>query len=141
MSQEGLSAPNLSLNEAKRQFEEWRRMRKGCQRIPEELWEAAVRLSKEHSISRVSKALRLNYTDLKNRVHDQENDKQSIIGKEPFSKFIELEIERPVHIPLPPSECIVEMEDGRGAKMKMCFRGRTDFDLLELGKAFWSKGS
>jgi hypothetical protein len=39
------------------------------------------------------------------------------------------------------SECIVEMEDGRGGKMRMRFYGKTDFDLLELGKVFWSKGA
>jgi hypothetical protein len=37
------------------------------------------------------------------------------------------------------SECIVEMEDGGGSKMKMCFKGKTEFDLLELGKSFSSK--
>ncbi|MDD4273320.1 MAG: hypothetical protein PHG14_06280 [Desulfobacter postgatei] len=39
------------------------------------------------------------------------------------------------------SECVVEMEDGNGAKMRMCFKGKTDFDLLELGKSFWMRRS
>jgi len=37
------------------------------------------------------------------------------------------------------SECIVEMQDCSGAKMRMCFKGKTDFDFLELGKSFWRK--
>ncbi|NOX32421.1 MAG: hypothetical protein GXP56_01600 [Deltaproteobacteria bacterium] len=36
-------------------------------------------------------------------------------------------------------ECIVEMEDSGGSKMKMCFKNITGFHLLELGKSFWSK--
>ena len=51
--------------------------------------------------------------------------------------FVELNFE---HSPLV-SECIVEMEDRAGAKMRMCFKGKMDFDLLELGKAFWRKGA
>ena len=35
----------------------------------------------------------------------------------------------------------VEMDNKDGSKMKWYFKGRTDLDFLELGKAFWSKGS
>jgi hypothetical protein len=41
--------------------------------------------------------------------------------------------------PAAAAECIVEMQDTLGSKMRMHFRGKTDFDLLELAKAFWSK--
>ena len=40
----------------------------------------------------------------------------------------------------PASECIIEMENAYGSKMRMSFKGRADLDLLELGKSFWSKG-
>jgi len=49
--------------------------------------------------------------------------------------LIELNLEPPAAV----SECIVEMQDILGAKMRMHFRGKTDFDLLELAKAFWRK--
>jgi hypothetical protein len=32
------------------------------------------------------------------------------------------------------------MEDAYGSKMRMSLRGHSDLDLLELGKAFLSKG-
>ena len=51
------------------------------------------------------------------------------------SGFIEVNLESPAA----ESECIVEMQDILGAKMRMHFRGKTDFDLLELAKAFWSQ--
>ena len=135
MTQENKSPALLGLSEVKRQFEEWRKMKTGRERIPEKLWEAAVSLSKEHSISRISKALRLNYTALKNRI--VEKDEDTIIEKVSAPAFIELDFEHPAFV----SECIVEMEDGSGAKMKLCFKGQPDFDLLELGKACWRNGS
>ena len=39
--------------------------------------------------------------------------------------------------PLTRKECIIEMEDGSGAKMKMAFRGQMNLDLIELSKTFW----
>jgi hypothetical protein len=49
--------------------------------------------------------------------------------------FIELNLEPPAAV----SECIVEMQDSLGAKMCMHLRGKTDFGLRELAKAFWRK--
>lgn len=135
MTQENKFPPTLGLSEVKHQFEEWRKTKKGRERIPEKLWEAAVSLSKVHSISRISNVLRLNYSALKNRI--VEKDEDAIIEKVSAPAFIELDFERPAFV----SECIVEMEDSSGAKMRMCFKGKTDFDLLELGKAFWRNGT
>jgi hypothetical protein len=49
------------------QFESWRKSpgRERC--IPERLWDAAARLCLEHSVHSVSRTLRLNYQDLKER--------------------------------------------------------------------------
>ena len=134
MTQGNKFPPPLGLSEVKQQFEEWRKAKKGRERIPEKLWNAAVSLSKKYSISWISKELRLNYSALKNRI--VEKDKDIIIEKVSSPAFIELDFERPAFV----SECIVEMEDSSGAKMRMCFKGKTDFELLELGKAFWRKG-
>jgi hypothetical protein len=51
--------------------------------------------------------------------------------------FMEVKLEPPAAV----AECIVEMQDIGGSKMRMHFRGKTDFDLLELAKAFWRKKS
>lgn len=125
-------APNIALTQLSEQIERWRQTRKSRRPMPEQLWQAAARLSRQSSINQVSKALGLNYTALKKRVYPQDQP-----GNTPApSPFIELGFD---HQAAPVAECIVEMEDGRGAKMKMHFRGRTDLDLVELGKAFWAK--
>jgi hypothetical protein len=121
-----------SLSEVKEQFKIWRRTRKSPRPIPEKLWEAAVSLTANHSTSQISKELVLDYTGLKKRVSIR---KKNTAAKMSPPGFIELNLEPPAAV----SECIVEMEDILGAKMRMHLRGKTDFDLLELSKAFWSK--
>ncbi len=117
------------------QFETWRETRKNLREpIPEYLWEAASKLQNEYPISRISKALRLNHTDLKNRISGQKSNRKNKNQSSPL--FVELDC---LHS-FTASECIVEMEDGFGSKMRMSFKGKTDLDLLELSKAFWRKG-
>ena len=128
-------APKLTLEEAQERFKYWRETRKSRKPIPKELWDAAITLSKEHSINKVSKALRLNYTALRNHIHGINPKKP--IKKPSASAFIELDFDKGVST----SECIVEMEKRCGAKMRMCFRGKTDFDPLSLSKAFWNNGA
>ncbi len=133
MEQKNLKNKQSSLELVRYEFESWRRTRKNRrEQIPEQLWGAAVALTKQYPINRVSKALRLNYTDLKNHIQPQ-NPITQVENKAPT--FVELG-GSDIFIP---SECIVEMEDSSGAKMRMCFRGKTDFDLLELGKTFWNQ--
>ncbi len=126
------AVPSQSLSEVKEQFKTWRRTRKSLRPIPEKLWTAAVSLTADFSISQISKQLALDYSALKRRVGIEKKD--GAISMSP-PDFIEVNLEPPAAAP----ECIVEMQDILGAKMRMHFRGKTDFDLLELAKAFWRK--
>ncbi len=121
-----------SLSEVKEQFKIWRRTRKSPRPIPEQLWQAAVSLTATHSISQISKELVVDYSALKRRVPTK--NKNTATKMSPPG-FIELKLEPPVVV----SECIVEIEDHHGAKMRMHIRGQTEFEPLELAKAFWSK--
>jgi len=123
-----------SLSEVKEQFKIWRRTRKSPRPIPEKLWEAAVSLTANHCISQISKELVLDYTGLKKRVSIR---KKNTAAKMSPPGFIELNLEPPAAV----SECIVEMQDNLGAKIRMHIRGKTEFDPLELAKAFWRKRS
>ena len=132
MASKNYPTPRPSLSEVKEQFKIWRRTRKSPRPIPEKLWAAAVSLTAKHSISQISKELVLDYSALKNRVAIKNKD--NAVSMSPAG-FIEVNLE-----PLAAaSECIVEMQDILGSKMRMHFRGKTDFDLLQLAKAFWSK--
>ena len=125
-----------SLEEVRGQFEDWRRTRSSRRDpIPRRLWKAAVKLADSYSINIVSKALRLNYSDLKDRVHQQSGaDKVNTL---PAAGFIDLGCTQS-HIE---SECNIEMQDATGLKLKISVRGNADFNLLQLAKAFIDKGA
>jgi hypothetical protein len=135
MSKENIPALPSPLESVRYQFEKWRETRKSLREpIPENLWAAAIRLCSRYSINHVSRSLHLSYMTLKNKVQ----------GKKPVPKkkksssptFVELDWQR--HFPS--SECIIEMENAYGSKMRMSFKGQADLDLLELSRAFWTKG-
>lgn len=64
----------VSIEDVKYQFKNWRKTREKRCPIPEELWNAAVRLTQDYSVSHVARTLRLNYTRLKQRVTDFQPD-------------------------------------------------------------------
>ena len=136
MSQENLPADKPTLEDVRNRFESWRKHRKKRSPIPKSLWKAAVGLSEDYSICRLSKALHLNYTALRNQILEARNRNASALSIR-SAAFLEL----PVSPSIGPVECTVEMERNDGAKMKMYVKGNAELDLLELGKAFWSNGS
>ncbi len=124
-----------TLKRVREQFEHWRRSRAKRGAIPDALWQAAIMLFPDYGLHQISKALRLNYTDLKHRVNTHRSTCEQLDVS--TAGFIELGLSDPML----PAECIIEMADQKGATMRMYFKGDAGVDLLELGKAFWSKRS
>ena len=60
------SPPDLKT--IQQQFETWRAGKTGREPIPAYLWAAAVRLCRDHPLTRVSRELRLSFNDLKKRL-------------------------------------------------------------------------
>ncbi|MBU2454607.1 MAG: hypothetical protein KJ668_14970, partial [Proteobacteria bacterium] len=108
---------NPAFEEVKQQFSTWRKDRTRRTPIPGGMWEAAINLFRVegYSINKISKALHLNYSDLKRRIAAHS---KPIIKDDQTFEFIKLDYSQSVF----PSECVIEMEDRSGAKMKMCFR-------------------
>jgi hypothetical protein len=60
-----------ALETVQKQFEAWRSGRANKREpIPRHLWQAAAGLCREYSIARVSRELRLSYTDLKKKIRN-----------------------------------------------------------------------
>ena len=135
MYQPTLTDPKPTLREVQERFEAWRQTRAKRASIPDEFWQAAISVCQDHSINKVSKTLRLNYTDLRHRV--RASGLRASAPSVHTPTFIELEWAKPQSAP----ECIIEMQDPQGAQMRMTFKGDIGLDLLELSKAFWSKPS
>jgi hypothetical protein len=99
------------IEEAQQQFENWRRDRKRGERIPADLWATAMGLAKQHGVWPTAKALHLDHSRLKRRVGNDERDEKS-------SAFVELIPQGAMLY-----NCTVEMEDGRGARMRVELKG------------------
>ena len=135
MSRQTTDKAEPTLEEVRVQFETWRKTRKSRQPIPDQLWQAAFKLSKNNSIYKIAKTLRLDYTKLKNFTRAGINHHLPIV-KEISPAFIELGIGACCS---EACECIIDINRSDGAQMKMQFKGSCYFDPLELCKAFWGK--
>lgn len=117
------------LEAGRQRFERWRSHGKARSRIPESLWRAAVELAEEFGVHRTAKALRLNYETLKARVSSARPERSS--GNLP-AKFVEL---LPGTVPIV-RKCVVELEDGHGARMRMHFEDADAMLLTAMTSAF-----
>jgi hypothetical protein len=131
MEQSSTLAPT-TLTEVQSSFADWRKTKQHRSRIPEELWTAAVMLSLDHPLYKISRSLGLNYTDLKERVKKSPTTRHTCRTTPPLN-FIPIDLATP-----PSSECIVEMEHRNGNKMTMHFKGKAELDLQSFAESFWN---
>ena len=125
-----------SLEQVEQRFRRWRESRKQGKRIPADLWVAAAGMAKQHGVHRVARELRLDYNGLKNRV----GPVGSATGAPKVdAKFVEL-FGAPAPTPTlaPVCECAVELENARGAKMRVQLNGHGLAGLERLCSSFWS---
>ena len=128
-----------------RRFERWRSAHTGRWPIPKRLWTAAVRLAGEHGVFQTAKALRLDYSKLKQLLESSGAVKRSgvvtraagvksrRVRSEVPAAFMEL-LASPTAAGV--SECLIELE-GRRGKMRIHWKGTAAPDLGGLGRAFW----
>jgi len=114
-----------TLEQARRRFERWRKVRPSLSPIPKPLWALAVKIAQEHGVSRTAQTLRLNYHALKERLPAERLP-------QPTSAFVELVPQPSGHSP-----CTIELENGQGAKMKIHLARPEAVDLLALSRSLW----
>jgi hypothetical protein len=68
MARESRRGTRLSLAEVEAHFRSWRQVRDKGARIPLQLWEEARGLHPRHSVYAISRALRLDYVDVRDRI-------------------------------------------------------------------------
>ena len=96
-------------------FAAWRKTRAPGQRIPGRLWKSAAKLAAEYGLNQTATVLKLDYYSLKRHV-DQVAEASSTAA------FVELPPVPGVHA----SECLIELEDGAGASMRVQLEGHRD---------------
>jgi hypothetical protein len=120
----------------RKRFERWRGAHKARSRIPEPLWDLAVKMASTYGLNRTARALRLDYYVLKKRVT---RDKVAIADppEKGTATFFELAT-------LPSAgacECTVDLENAGGAKMRVHVKNVTMPDLVALSESFWNHQS
>ena len=126
-----------SLKDIEQRFELWRGERKRGERIPLDMWAAAVSVAKERGSYRVAIELGLDYAVLKRRVGQARN---SLTRAPVAPRFVELFAPAASTTPAAVGrhECMVELENARGAKMRVELNGHGLASLPGLCSAFWS---
>lgn len=128
----------------RRRFELWRRTGEGRSRIPDPLWNAAVKLSATYGIHRTAKTLRLNPDSLKKHVasaggnvsRGRGRSRQKATAQKTATAFVELVPPEGACLP----ECILELEYPRRAKMRIQVQGRQIADVVTaVSKVFLSR--
>ena len=122
-----------SLEQVEQRFRRWRESRKQGQRIPADLWAAAAGLAKQHGVHRVARELRLDYNGLKKRAGQAGPAARS---SKIDAQFVEL-FAAPASKAAPVCECAVELENARGAKMRVQLTGAGLAGLASLCSSFW----
>lgn len=129
------SAMPAGLESTRRRFERWREAHAGRPRIPESLWSLATRAAREFGVHRTCRALRLDYVALKRHVEADgvraESRQETPLG------FLEW-------FPGAPgcgAECVVELEDPSGARMRIALKGVAAPDLVALTRSLRADGA
>ena len=120
------------LSDVRRQFERWRGSRKRGTRIPEALWRAAAEAAREHGVSKTAQALRLDYYALKKRV-ESVAEKRPAVAPSSEVKFLEIPLGASTGRP----ECVLEFEDGRGARLRVELQGAALAQLETVARSLW----
>jgi hypothetical protein len=102
---------SLGIEDVKKAFDDWRNNRKNNREpIPGELMQKAANLCHYHLRSKVAKALKINYTKLKQYITNEYG--QKIIKKQKVNDFIELNLGQYNSYELQGCEIIIEMRAG-----------------------------
>ena len=119
--------PSIALSTARRRFDHWRGQHSKGTRLPQNLWQTAVALAREHGLCRTARTLGLEYNSLKKRFQVPATD-PSQSGQD-RCEFLEL-LPRP--IPVPSIDCTIEFDDPDGRKLRMYLRGAGIAELASL---------
>ena len=123
------------LEHARQRFERWRGTRGGRRRIPDSLWVTAAQAARRFGVHRTCRALRLNSAVLKSRIEAVRAGGSSRIGAPvPFVELVPAGGARQ-------SECVMELDDPSGTRMRIELKGMSGTDLVALVSSLRGGGS
>src|SRR5262249_14422736 len=115
------------LAQARSRFEAWRERRQGGRRIPQPLWNLAVRLASQHGGSRTATALGLDYYSLKKQAE------AAAPGTPPCGPAFG-GLAPPMRLG---QQALFALDNGAGATMRVQLLGYDAADVEALARRFW----
>ena len=128
-----------SLEEVRERFKCWRDGRGRGEHIPRELWAAAVAIAREHGLPVAVRELQVDGDRLKRRQQAQGEADRPLPASRRETQFVELTVaanREPTDRVR--CECVIELENTRGTKMRVELNGQGLASLAGLCSAFWS---
>jgi len=149
----------LCLEDVARKFSQWRESRVRGERIPVALWSEAVQMCQEHTPQRVAGVLRIALAGLMRRITRASDGTAARSGLD--TEFVEIimtttsagmpsaaasrlelastpKAPGEAVTPMPAPECLLELENAHGAKMRVQLNGQGLTSLGALLSSFWS---
>ncbi len=126
-----LNFPSPVALEVKAQFEHWRKTRTKRGKIPDELWSAAVELTKLHSVNQIAKLMRLNASDLSKKTQSVSSPIIKANEESPVS-FIEFPKISNCNL----RSCEIDLKRTDGSEMQIRLSSSNTTDLPALIQAF-----
>jgi hypothetical protein len=124
----------------RRRLERWRQTRHGHSRIPAGLWASAVKAAGRYGLNPTARTLGLDYKSLQRHVAASCASDGPIgnakPGRETPATFVELA--PPVGSASLP-ECVLELENAAGTKMRIHLKDVAVTDLAALSQSLWGR--
>ena len=127
MKQQGQQQLLEAVGDVRRKLEEWRTGERASRRIPESIWDEAVGLANQYGVCRVCQELQLGYKSLKKRM-----SLRSQVAATTAPAFLEWISPGSTTI----EHCALELESGRGAKLRLEMSGVPASALATLIREF-----
>jgi hypothetical protein len=131
MTQESVVGAN-DLEQLRRRFEEFRSVRTSRGRLPAGLWKEAAEAAKRFGLNPTAQALRLDYNRLKKHMAAVPGRIKQRKQVDPAPAFVELI----GAVPQVTTDCRIEVESGRGAKLRLELKGVATGELASLIRGF-----
>jgi hypothetical protein len=132
MTQEAVAGAN-ELEQLPRRFEEFRSVRTSRGRLPAGLWKEAAEAARRFGLNPTAQALRLDYNRLRKHMVAAPaglvKPKKQVDPTEAFVELIGA-------VPQVTTDCRIEVESDRGAKLRLELKGLATNELVSLIRGF-----
>jgi hypothetical protein len=119
----------VSLDEARRRFDMWRRSHRWLGRIPKALWRMAADTAVVHGVEATARRLLIDPVRLQQWLPVAE----PVADTAEAPQFLEL----PSLLVGPRAECTLELEDSSGRKLRILLKGQATAQVVALGRMLW----